>query len=156
MFFNISMTFLFSNCRTTCSIFHLLLFFFFFFFFFFCHPTAYGVPGPGIRSEPQLWLTPHTPQLWQCQVINLLCQVRNWTCVPMPQRCHQSCCATVGIPIALIFSYPHRVCPPRSHLTHKWITAQFSVWRDFRDDFNFIPICLNNYLCNKNKVFKTW
>ena len=28
--------------------------FFFFFIFFFGHPVAHGVPGPGIRSEPQL------------------------------------------------------------------------------------------------------
>ena len=30
-------------------------FFFFFFFFFFCHLVAYGIPGPGIRYQPQLW-----------------------------------------------------------------------------------------------------
>ena len=36
----------------------------FFFFSFFGHPMAYGVLGPGIRSEPQLWPMLH---LWQCQ-----------------------------------------------------------------------------------------
>ena len=35
------------------------------FFFFFGQPSAYGIPGPGIRSEPQLW---------QCQILNPLCQ----------------------------------------------------------------------------------
>ena len=29
--------------------------YFFFFFFFFDSPSAYGVPGPGITSEPRLW-----------------------------------------------------------------------------------------------------
>ena len=27
--------------------------------FFLCHPAAYGVPGPGTRSEPQRWPTLH-------------------------------------------------------------------------------------------------
>ena len=31
------------------------------FFSFFGHPTAYGVPGPGIRAKPQFW---PKPQLW--------------------------------------------------------------------------------------------
>ena len=35
-----------------------------FFFFFFGCPEAYGVPGPGIVSEPQLQAT---LQLWQGQ-----------------------------------------------------------------------------------------
>ena len=29
-------------------------------FFFFCRPVSYGVPRPGIRSEPQMW---------QCQIL---------------------------------------------------------------------------------------
>ena len=41
-----------------------------FFFFFFGHPMAYGVPGPGIRSKPQLQ---PKPQLWQCWILNPLC-----------------------------------------------------------------------------------
>ena len=39
---------------------------FFFFFFFFGCPMACGVPGPGIRSKPQLW---PTLQLWQCRIL---------------------------------------------------------------------------------------
>lgn len=30
------------------------------------HPSAHGVPGPGVRSEAQLW---PPPQLWQCPVL---------------------------------------------------------------------------------------
>ena len=33
-------------------------FFFSFFFFLFGHPTAHGIPRPGISSEPQLQPTP--------------------------------------------------------------------------------------------------
>ena len=36
-------------------------------FFFFGHPTADGVPGPGIR--PKLQLQP-TPQLWKHWILN--------------------------------------------------------------------------------------
>ena len=43
--------------------------YFSFFFFFFDLPTAYGVPGPGIRSE--LWLR-HMPTLRQHQIHNPL------------------------------------------------------------------------------------
>ena len=39
-----------------------VLIFFIFIFFFFGLPATYGVPGPGIRSEPQLQFT---SQLWQ-------------------------------------------------------------------------------------------
>ena len=39
-------------------------FFFFFFFSIFSYPTAYGAPGPGIRSKPQLR---------QHQILNPLC-----------------------------------------------------------------------------------
>ena len=44
------------------------------FFFFFGYTEAHGVPGPGIRPEPQL---PPTPHLWQHQILNPLCQVRD-------------------------------------------------------------------------------
>ena len=49
------------------------------FFVCFGHPTAYGVPGPGIRSEPQLQCT---LKLWQCQILNPLCQARDQTLHP--------------------------------------------------------------------------
>ena len=46
-------------------------------------PSAYVVPGPVIRSEPQLW-----PQLQQCRILNPLCKARDWTCVPaLPRHC---------------------------------------------------------------------
>ena len=38
-----------------------------FFFFFFWLPLAYGIPGPGIRSEPQLQ---PMPQVWQCWALS--------------------------------------------------------------------------------------
>ena len=46
-------------------------------------PAAYGVPGPGIRSESQLQPTVH---LWQRQILNPLCWARvepksSWTLV---------------------------------------------------------------------------
>ena len=44
---------------------------------------AYRVPGPRIRSEPQLW---PVPQLWQRGTLNQLCQARDRTCVPALQR----------------------------------------------------------------------
>uniref|UniRef100_A0A8C3X037 Cation channel sperm-associated auxiliary subunit delta n=1 Tax=Catagonus wagneri TaxID=51154 RepID=A0A8C3X037_9CETA len=50
-----------------------------FFFFCFGHPTAYGVPGPGIRSKPQ----EQPVQQWQqCQILKPLCPVRGAACVP--------------------------------------------------------------------------
>ena len=50
---------------------HCNLFFCFLFSFFGC-PVAYGVPGPGIRSEPQSW---PKPQLWQHWILNPLCRL---------------------------------------------------------------------------------
>ena len=55
-FFNWAV-FLFLSCRRS---------FFSCFFFFFGLPVAYGVPGPGIRSEPQLQ---PVPQLQQYQIL---------------------------------------------------------------------------------------
>ena len=37
-------------------------------------PVAYGVSGPGIRSEPQLL---PKPKLRQCRILNPLCQARD-------------------------------------------------------------------------------
>ena len=62
-----------------CSSIFAFFFFFFFFFPLFGHPAAYGVPGPGTRYEPQ---SQPKPQLWQCWILNPLCQARDWTCVP--------------------------------------------------------------------------
>jgi len=56
-------------------------------FFFFL--TAHGVPGPGIRSQPQLW--PH----WIC---NALCRAGDQIWAPELPRCCRSHYATVGTP----------------------------------------------------------
>ena len=42
--------------------------------FFLPHPWPLEIPGPGIESEPQLR---PMPQLWQCQILDLLCQSGN-------------------------------------------------------------------------------
>ena len=63
--------------------------------FIFSHPTAYGTPGPGIRSEAQSRPKPH---LWQCRFPNPLLQAGDWTCVPVLPRCRWSCGATAGTP----------------------------------------------------------
>ena len=54
------------------------------FFFFWLHPNHTEVFGPGFKSKPQLRPTSH---LWQCQMLNSLCQARNQTV--LPQRKHQ-------------------------------------------------------------------
>ena len=55
--------------------------FLFFFFFFFGRPMAYGVPRPGIRSEPQLWLL--TTAWSNTGSLITQCGGRgDWTCVP--------------------------------------------------------------------------
>ena len=66
-----------------------------FLIFLFWSSTAYGVPGPGIRSELQL-----QPKLqrWPCQIFNPLCWARDRTCVPVPPRCCRSHCSTVRTP----------------------------------------------------------
>ena len=56
---------------------HSFFFFFFFLSFLVDRPTAHGVPGPGIRSEPPLW---PTPQL-QHRILNSPCQTRDWACI---------------------------------------------------------------------------
>ena len=62
-------------------------------FFLFGCLVAYGVPGPGIRSEIQLWLM---PQPSQQRILNLLCWAGDWTCVPVLQRPCWFCCTTAG------------------------------------------------------------
>ena len=65
----------------------------FFFFSFLGCPMAYGVPGPGMRSELQLQ---PKPELWPCRILNPLCRAGDWTCVPGLPGHHQSCCTTAG------------------------------------------------------------
>ena len=66
------------------------------FFFFFWPPQAHGVP-PGRGSDPSCSFNLYR----SCSIarsFNPLCQAGNQTCVLVLQRCHQSCCATVGNP----------------------------------------------------------
>ena len=65
--------------------------------FFFDHPKAYGVPRPGITSEPQL-----CHNCGNTRSFNLLCGATDQTQVPALQRCCQSRCATAGTPIFCI------------------------------------------------------
>ena len=70
-------------------------FFFFFFFFLFGHPKAYGAPRPGIRSELQSW---PKPKLWQCQILNSLCRLRNEPKMLLILLCHsRSSCLLIFI-----------------------------------------------------------
>lgn len=68
--------------------------------FFFGHPKAHGVPGPGIRVEPQL---PPRPQLQQGLIFNLPGGAglgRPWDeiCLLALRRCRRCHCATVRTP----------------------------------------------------------
>ena len=74
--------------------------FFFLSFFFSVHPTAYGVPNPGIRSGLQLQPT----QLRQCQILNPLCQDGDGTCFPALQRHRRSHSTTAGTLIFKLFN----------------------------------------------------
>ena len=71
--------------------------FFFFFFFFFGHPMAHGVPGQGIRSEPQV-------QLWQRLVLSPIVPAGDGTCVLLLRRGCWSPCSTAGTPCGVLFS----------------------------------------------------
>ena len=76
-----------------------LIYLYLFFFSHFGCPAAYGAPGPGIRFEPQF---PPTPQLWQHQILNLLCQAEDQICVQCSSHC-QCCWTIVGTYTFLIF-----------------------------------------------------
>ena len=69
-----------------------------FYLFYFILPRAYGVPGPGIRSEPQLQ---PMLQLQQHQILNLLWWTGDWNCDPELQRCHQSPCINFRISLTV-------------------------------------------------------
>ena len=73
-------------------------------FFSFLATLAYGVPGPGIRSEPQSW---PKSQLQQRLIPNSLFMAENQTCVPALLRHHQSHCATVW---TVIFNAQVYIC----------------------------------------------
>ena len=72
-----------------------LLFSVFWFFFFFGRPAACGVPGPGMRCEPQL-----PPLYHSCGSAGSLTHCAGpgiaRTCVPVLPRCHRSWCVTAG------------------------------------------------------------
>ena len=55
----------------------------FFFPPFFGHPKAYGVPRPGIRSQPELQ---PTSQVWERWILNPLAWAGDGTCVPQGSR----------------------------------------------------------------------
>ena len=69
---------------------------------FFGHPRAYGIPRAGIGSKLQL--RPEL-QLWQCRILNPLCQAGDGTCVPELPRCHRSHCTTAGTPTLLLIFF---------------------------------------------------
>ena len=77
---------------------HLLFFFFFFFsfsFFLFGCPEAHRVPGPGVRSEPQLWLS-----CGNTRSLAPLHQAMDRTCVPVLLSHRRSHCAPAGTPLS--------------------------------------------------------
>ena len=86
----------------------------FFFFFFFDHPAVYGIPRPGMRSEPQLQ---PTPKLQQCWIFNPLSPAGNQTCIPVFQRYCQSRCTTAGV---ALLSFLHIAKPPVSESVPKF------------------------------------
>ena len=78
-------------------------------FFSFGCPSAYGFPGRGIKSKPQL--RPML-QLWYLWILNSLCLARDWTRVPELQRCRQSYCITAGTPKFFFFFFFFTIQPP--------------------------------------------
>ena len=58
---------------------HLQALYLFILFLIFGRPEAYGVPGPGIRSEPQ---SQPKPQLWQHRILKSLCQAQGSNLCP--------------------------------------------------------------------------
>ena len=67
-----------------------------FFFSLFGRPTAYGAPGPGIRSEPKLL---HGLQRGKRRILHPLCWAGDPTCIPAAQRyCH---------PLVPQWAFPH-------------------------------------------------
>ena len=68
------------------------------FFSFFGFPAACKVPGPGIRSKPQLQ---PTLQLWQRWILNPLYCLKDLTCIPALQRCRQPQWATARTPLTI-------------------------------------------------------
>ena len=95
LYFWIPITFIYSSI---CSLIIILVSNFFFSLFWW--PS--GISSSQTRSELQLW---PMLQLQQCWILNPLCWVRAWTCVPVLQRCHRFHCTTVGMPHFQCFNY---------------------------------------------------
>ena len=70
------------------------------------HPSAHGVPGPGIRSRlgirSELRSQPK-PQLWQHQIFNPVSLAGDGTCILALSRCLWYCYATMGTPLEVVF-----------------------------------------------------
>ena len=69
---------------------------------FFGHSIACGVPGPGIRSKPQLYTKQQL--LRQRWILHPLHQPRDQNCVPVLPRHCQSRCTTAGTPMSLFLN----------------------------------------------------
>ena len=98
------------------------------------------VPGPGIKSEPQLQ---PVPQLWQCWILNPLSRAEDWTCASAVICCrdhwilnpHQS-----GNSLTIIIWFNLKVKDNgngkelRLHLSlAKWrLSCQFWAWKHVR------------------------
>ena len=91
-----------------------------FFFSFFGHPTAYGVPKPGIRWSCHCDLYHNHSN---ARSFNPLCWAGDWTCVPGLQRHHQSPVAIVETPLVStlksISSYVSVICLRKFHIFYK-------------------------------------
>ena len=89
-------------------------------FFFFGHPSAYGVLGPGIRSEPKFWpklqLRQHPILNPMCLALNLCPSASKRTPIPL----HSSGNSSTGLfSCAWSMADEAWVCP-REGLTEKW------------------------------------
>ena len=105
-----------------------------FFFFFFGHPAVHGVPGPGIRSEPQLW-----PQL-KCWISNALCQAGDQTCIPVLPRHSQSHCATVGTPSSQFLKIEERKKGSKPETVTHRKQSDWALGPSGNLDFRRVPI----------------
>ena len=98
-----------------------IIYFLIYLFIYGC-PSADGVPGPGIRSELKL---PPNLQLWQCQILNPLCQARQGLnlCSRAPKtlqpfrHSRSSMCTLPGV-IRCYWEFPVLIMLKRIYLVH--------------------------------------
>lgn len=96
-------------------------------------PMAYGVPGPKIRSEPQLQ---PKPQPWWRRILNPLCRAGDGACVPVLPRHHQSHCATAGTP-GLGYFWPSENTLKKEQKDHVfWMIVGCPAMTNDIDDWN--------------------